>query len=136
MTKAAIRRQEAERQAREVAEAQQRARDTEDAVRLQPSLPRMDPPPPYDEAHLPSHVRDQQRAQNSRLDEDSGCLNYDSPKGCMNYKSEDGCLNYKSKGGCLNYKSEDGCLNYRSSEGCLNYYSDSGCLNWRNRKYT
>lgn len=117
MTKAALRRQEQERQAQQAAQTQMTERPA--AVTTQrPDIPHMEPPPPYDAPHRP---RSDGGTTTSTQDEDGGCLNFGPGRvtGLCNYNSGavekvDGCLNYDSPDGCLNYKSQSGCLNYQS----------------------
>lgn len=82
MTKAALRRQEAERQAREESGVQE-MREAGDAIRPDSSLPRMEPPPPYDAPHLPHR---NQQSHDLGSEDESGCLNRGPGRvtGCLN----------------------------------------------------
>lgn len=161
MTKAALRRQERERQAREeeaarnapeAASPSQQVGDR-DAITEHPTspIPHMDPPPPYDAPHLPrtdSNQSTNSQTRNSRSrksnNPDGGCLNAGPGKtsGCMNFNTGtkgddfqvDGCMNFDSRNGCMNFESDQGCMNYQSSDGCMNYRSGGGCMNYESRK--
>lgn len=162
MTKAALRRQERERQAQQgtdrLIQQQPEPHGLQDSsgyrITEQPRaiIPHMEPPPPYDAPHLSHGTQDvYERSPGDSEDsaclsfgpgESEGCLNYNSDErgqlkvqGCLNYDSSEGCCNYRSKDGCCNWESKDGCCLYRSSDGCMNWESDGGgCLNFRSSK--
>lgn len=154
-TKAALRRQERERQARgDPGQVTQRQPETQerqpshDEITQQPTttIPHMEPPPPYDAPHLPRRTRgthhcsrdgeDPPGCLNSGPGRAEGCLNYSSGRygpeykvhGCMNYDNQDGCMNYNS--GYQGPLKTDGCMNYDSRDGCMNYRSEDGCMNY------
>lgn len=157
MTKAALRREERERQAREgdgpYQDSPQDANSPDPdtitsahtpATSIPSNIPHMEPPPPYDAPHQPRRSspgsdRANLGRRQPKHEPDPGCLTFGpgESEGCMNYNSgwQDpskvtGCMNYDSQDGCMNYRSAGGCLNYESSGGCLNYRSNDGCLNY------
>jgi len=158
VTKAALRRQERERQAREATDqtihqqpGTQDRQTNGDEIAEQPSrtIPHMEPPPPYDAPHVP---RESQNTHDHRADdkEHPGCLNVGPGRaeGCLNYSSGRygpeykvyGCMNYDNQDGCMNYNSgaqgplrTDGCMNYDSRDGCMNYRSEDGCMNYESK---
>ncbi len=158
MTKAALRRQERERQARhevnqtphQQSETQGHQPDSDQITeQLSTSIPHMEPPPPYDAPHLPRECQntddrcsgdeDHPGCLNAGPGRAEGCLNYSSGRygpdykvsGCMNYDNHDGCMNYNS--GERGPLTTDGCMNYDSRDGCMNYRSEGGCMNYESR---
>lgn len=135
MTKASIRREEREREARAELEPQDPFVDTpqssatpisildqqpEPARTAAPNVPHMEPPPPYDEPHRRSSGSDRPLNSKKTYEQDS-CLNMGpgESNGCMNVNMSlddrhrvEGCMNYSS--GWQGPGKIDGCMNIDS----------------------